>query len=357
MKSKINSLQGFRGILCLHVFLFHVLGLIGMRSCASGYFMEAGGLGVKGFFLISGCLAIINNSENNKSYPSVIEKCKSFLKKYYPLHIAFLIIMAPFTVQMVVDGSLSLGKMLSFLLLNATLLHAQIPVEGCALSFNDVSWYLSTALFLVIMSIMFQGWVARFSKKKCVVSFCLVLAVEVVYSCLVWTLPIKESMKGWLLYTPFWSRISDLILGMIIGRLSLINFSRRNDKADALITLLSVILVIIIMTNTNRIPQSLTYSAMFSIPLSLFLYSILNSNNVAAKAISNIIFTKIGDLSFYIYISHLAVSKYFYKLTSHVGSLNWITQNTILFVGLCFVITIAVSFFLYGVEKQRRDKK
>lgn len=142
-KTKILNLQGIRGVAFILIFISHCnffANKYGVNSTT--YF---GAFGVALFIVLSGFLTVYKNYECSELSPKdQLIKC---MKKCYPLHFLTFLMAVPFCIR---DLTNIKTWMVSFL--NLILVQSWIPKSSVYFSNNAVSWYLSTYLFLMIVS-------------------------------------------------------------------------------------------------------------------------------------------------------------------------------------------------------------
>ncbi len=302
MKARIKSLQGLKAVLIIYVFLFHILGIVDMRTVLHGFFENSGWIGVKGFFLLSGFLLGVLYIDNGSVYQAIKDRIRAFLRKYYKWHLLFFVIMLPFMLLKVKNSEISLWRLVVYAVSNLTLTHGQIPLEGCALAFNDVSWYLSTFLFLFFPSALFMNAVKRTDARKSCVIFTFLVLGELLITLLVYCSGITEWIVEWLLYYPFPIRMIDVFTGILCGKLYKNKHIGIRTRTDNVISALCALAMIGIQLNSSNIPIYFRYSCIYTIPLLCIIVASANQQTVIAKILSVKPLKWIGDISFYIYI-------------------------------------------------------
>ena len=357
MNATIKPIQGLRAILTMHVFLFHFLGIIGMRDIMDGYFTDAGRLGVKGFFVISGFLyGYLANQSTSVKY-LVHNKVCSFLRKYYHWHLLFFLVMLPFIVIEVSNGKLPIWKSAIYAISNILLIHGQLPINGCALAFNDVSWYLSTALFLLLPTILISKKTRNFNEKKCYILLTLLVAFEMLFCVIIHFFRARGWFVEWIMYIPFPIRIVDIAAGVICGRIGLLRKNRRNALIDTALFVISSLTLILIQLSSKKIPIYYRYSCCYTLPMIALVYSILNLKTFGAKLLSVKPIKWIGDISFYIFICHLAVGKYLFKFNDRCEILNFNSSfDCIVFLTVGGFLTILLSMGMSYIDMLRNKK-
>ena len=356
MKAKIKSLQGLRAILIIYVFLFHILGIVDMRMAGHGFFIDSGWIGVKGFFLLSGFLLGIHYVDNGSVYQVTKDRISSFLRKYYKWHLMFFLIMSPFMLLMAKNSEISLWRLVVYAISNLTLTHGQIPLEGCALAFNDVSWYLSTSLFLVLPSILFMNAVKKSDNRRCCAILILLIICEMLFPSLVYCLGVTGWIIEWGLYISFPLRMLDVFTGILCGKLYKNKKIGIGIRVGNIVSLLCALMMIVLQLNSANIQVQFRYSCIYTIPLLCVIVASANQQTVIARILSVRPLKWIGDISFYIYISHLAIGKYVFKLIRHILksdlSMNYVTS--VLYVAAVFSLTLIIAICMRRLDKRRK---
>ncbi len=356
MKARIKSLQGLKAVLIIYVFLFHILGIVDMRTVLHGFFVNSGWMGVKGFFLLSGFLLGVLYIDNGSVYQAIKDRIRAFLRKYYKWHLLFFVIMLSFMLLKVKNSEISFWRFVVYAVSNLTLTHGQIPLEGCALAFNDVSWYLSTYMFLVLPSVLFLNTVKKTDAKKCCVILMFLVLFELFVIFSVYYSSVTGWIVGWWLYYPFPIRMIDVFTGILCGKLYKNKHIGIRTRTDNVISALCALAMIGIQLNSSNIPIYFRYSCIYTIPLLCIIVAAANQQTIIAKILSARPLKWIGDISFYIYISHLAIGKYVFKLAHHVLRFDFDKSyvTSVLYVAFVFSLTLIIATCMNRLDKRRR---
>lgn len=147
MHDKIVNIQGLRFIAFLLIFLIHSVHIAGYERL-----FDYGGRGVEIFFVLSGYLMAYNFSEIKITYnlKSSLKYMLQKVRKFYILHlITFIAILLLWLYRFHKFGIHYEGGIHEFILdgvLNLTLL--QSWYDPAKFSFNGVSWFLSSIIFM-----------------------------------------------------------------------------------------------------------------------------------------------------------------------------------------------------------------
>lgn len=348
-KKYYNSLQGLRFVLFLNVFLFHILGIIGKRTLFGKWFEYSGRLGVSGFLALSGFLFAISTLGRNDL--SVSYSIKRYIKKYYPYHFLLFISFIPFELLSVFEGNQNLGRFLAKAVLQITLTQTMVPISDIYLSFNNVSWYLSTLLLISIFAIPLAGVLKKQNAKTISIVLLLLLVFEYAISLI---LPNSE-FATWLLYISFPIRLIDYVIGMCFGYIFLEKrITIENARKNLIVIAVFSGLVIIPFIN-SYLPQNLTYCAIYNPLMGLLIMCLADGENILSAFLSKPFMIKLGNISFLLYIFHYAVMRYLWIIWKNLSFVtdSWIWNSV--FILLVFIITYAVSKCVLLVKERNQN--
>ena len=202
---KLKCYQGLRGIAFLLIFVSHCTFSINAQGTNStAYF---GAFGVSLFIALSGFLTVYNHYETDDL--SVKKQITKTIKKVYPLHLLTFLIAIPFSIKELIKPSIN--AWIKFFI-NLSLIQSWIPKSSVYFSYNAVSWYLSTYLFLMLVS----PFVVKYL-KKINTSFIvgLLLSILSIQFALV-TLSGDYSWAHWIIYICPITRALDFVLGGVL---------------------------------------------------------------------------------------------------------------------------------------------
>lgn len=217
-RGRIQTLQALRAIAFLMVFASHCAFVEGPSGGA--LLNYAGAAGVSVFLVLTGFLEYVNG--HGRPLPSGVKgavgRVLVKVRRFYPLHVVTLLAALPFLALAVVRGGSALLALVE-LAFNASLLQSWVPDEGVYFSLNSVSWYLSTYLFLALISPYVVAAVRKLhwlgSPRPSVGTLAVLFAVELAWGLAVSALPVSH----WIVYVFPPVRIFELIAGAIAGRL------------------------------------------------------------------------------------------------------------------------------------------
>jgi len=263
---RLEHLQGLRFLLFLAVFMFHTSMFQGMKdTILYQYFFGAGGmLGVCCFFVLSGFVVGIQEPAKQKSIGMVVWKR---IRKIYPYHLFFLLAVLPLFIFMFISD---FGGSLIKLILNALLLQSWIPTPDYYLSYNGVSWFLSTLIFLSVFDIPLYWVFSKISRNIPVNAGCIAVIIFCCTVSFVLAFFVKENSRYWLYIFPP-TRLLDYISGFCAGKLFLYYKDRRkmeqkhlqNDKRKTWAGSMILFIMVIFMICGNLVPFEYSRQAIF----------------------------------------------------------------------------------------------
>lgn len=193
---RIKELTPLRFVLIMMIFFHHSINYAGGGSAAVAFFFV-----LSGFCMMLGYKDVVLREDF--SYSNYL---KRRITRIYPLHwITLFVVLLLFFIG---GDAISLKK----LALNGLLLQSWVPVSNVYFSYNDVSWYLSTGLFSMLLFPMLV-WIGGklVTKQKIIIGIVLLL----VY--FTFAISIPTTMRHALLYINPVARLFDFILGMFVA--------------------------------------------------------------------------------------------------------------------------------------------
>lgn len=247
-KKKIPAFQGLRGLAILAIMASHA----NLVSNAAGKNMlgSLGGFGVECFLLLTGYLMSYWHLESGIAAATMREKIGYALRKlrrYYPLHIAMLIVALPLAAKSLYHGSLAVWVALP---LNILLLQDWVPHSSVYFSYNGVSWYLSLQLALLVMAPGTLRWLGNLRRRSMVLLFVGILLLQWVLALAV-TGRMPAQVSHWLVYVLPLTRWFDFVLGGLLYRFLRDFRLPRVSLPDSCFTLLSFMAFVPIVMSTG----------------------------------------------------------------------------------------------------------
>lgn len=310
----IKSIQGWRFVLFMAIFLFHtsVFGTEITDTLIYQHFLIGGGTaGVCYFFVLSGFLEAIhfNPGEDTKN------KIKRKVFRMYIYHLPFLLLTIPFNLINFANNSVM--KTINFTI-NLLLLQSWFPLKNVYLGFNGVAWFLSTLLFLILLRkrlIM----VAIYFNKKCGANILILLAAFM--CCMSFLLGLfygeleSDICRYWCYIFPL-ARVMDYFAGICVGRYFL-----QNTKTIHLSTIWELICVLCfwgLLVAYPYTPFSLSRTAVY-LPFALATcYVFAKSDGKVSKFLSKDWIARLGDCGFYFMVSHQVIFRYLEWMNRHL---------------------------------------
>ncbi len=300
VKRYINSLQGFRFFLFLLIFFFH-LSAFGLQKNIIYKFIFSGSgiVAVSGFFVLSGFL-----SGYKKEQKAFLPFIKKRITQLYPVHFVFFIfvILLEF---MIGEFKFQLPKML----MNLSLCQSWNSKTSIWLSYNGVAWFLSTLLFVELISLPLKNRCqsAKYTVYK--ILGCIVAAVAVT------GLAIRFiDNTRWFLYAFPPVRIIDYMGGFWLGVYVSDRDEVSNKKSNRLISSIEEILcigaILLLCILYPYLPDAY-YRMALPFPIMLITVYVLSKQKGIVSAIfSSRAATYLGAGGLYYMMSHQVIMRY-----------------------------------------------
>ncbi|MEG0307057.1 MAG: acyltransferase [Clostridium sp.] len=335
----IKSLKGLRALAMIGIFLFH-----------SGLLLKGTFL-VTFFFILSGFMAYYT-LYNRSDMDSNRKKVKWFINKvikFYPIHI----ITFGMSIFIRWDYVLKLKENNELIIrgfLNLTLL--QSFFEKYAMSFNGLSWFLSTTIIIYMVSFMLLKMV-----KKVRVVNCKYFIVVIV---------ILQSISNYISYfgiyslymycNPFY-RVFDFLIGMLTARIVVSNkesniFRNMIDNNSSIIEVGIIIIFIMQYILSFKLPDNMAY---YSIIFSFALYIYYRQGGIVSKYIlSSEILQKLANISFEFYMIHELILIVFRKLFFNL-EMYWVLKCSVIAIP-SFIISLGLAILVHKFITKKISK-
>lgn len=344
-----NQLQFLRFLAFLNVFVLHI------GTWRTGDYPAWNGAvsAVTFFFMLSGTLAGFSayGKEIDVSWKSIGKDMWKRIRKVYPLVFlttVFSAIHSGLPASIVHDIGNS-GDSLIQLARNMLMIQAWFP-EG-ALSFNGVSWYLSTLLFLYLFTVPVQAFLVRGGKKE---------KHDAVFTVLIFVLFLTTVGYSYITYNSvrfldvhFWqyifppARLGQFLIGMLFGYM-LRERKERGKAYNAGVFTLWELLALFFWVYMLKQPVESWYNRLvvWIIP-NLFLLGIfLLGRGYLSKLFRLRPLVYLGDISFECYLLHECVIHFLGKVEPYTA---W---GRHLCSGIALGYTLLIAFYIHG--KSRR---
>ena len=301
---KLDSLQGLRFIGFLLIYLTHAGWILWKPD-----FFNFGERGVEIFFVLSGYLIAYNYRDTNLLYDfkSSVKYMFGKLQKFYFLHILTFLIVLYYMERHGFNYSHGFDAFIRDIILNITLL--QSWYEPARFSFNGVTWFLSSILF-IYFCVPYIIHFFRRNRGGYWVLFLLVFLMKL--SCD--TLRYGMGLNPWPGVFDWYSnptyRLLDFLLGYI-GFLLFNNYSGKLKVSKLEITLFQWGILLFYFV-ACRIFDKLWVPAVFLILVVLLVYAFTLSGGIFNIFFGNKLIVHLGNISFELFIIHQVIIKIMY---------------------------------------------
>lgn len=350
-ENKNSAIQALRGLAFLLIFLHHS-GLINIA-----------GLGVSLFFIMSGFLLArkYSGKENENKLGKPFIFFLKHIKKLYILHLITLVIAIPFSIYalLIVSGQKLDFTFFGSLLANITLTHSLIPIKRYYMSFNGVSWFLSSIAILYLLFPAIVKLLNKITFKKWGIltfAFFVLLLKIAVDCCLNWFCPLDSDFALWITCVFPLSRIPEFLAGILLG----IYFKKFGKHFGNIL----YILFLVIGTGLAVFSSLLCSRVILDIPLNyiestsvwivpalLIFIGFINNDVLKNISTENVILVKLGDISAYAFLIHQLILRYISSLLDIIKF-----NNVIVLVVFGLLLTIVCSITYQIVDNKIRQK-
>lgn len=353
--NKIYTIYALKFLFFVFIFVHHCFENIRIPI------LRQPALGVSGFIITSGFLNGYIYINKNLNIKDSLQMVKKRIKKFYLLHIIMMIVAIGYSG---IFNYTTLEQYLNFfkrLICNILLIQSWINNSDYYFSFNGVTWFLSTYIFLCFMTIPCLILLKKINEKK--KNNLLLILLSIILFAIITTIVhvIKVNEKPFS-FEEFWiyvfppSRMFEYLIGMIYG----IIFYNQKDKAKlgkvsfSIIEIMSISILLLFMSVLKENEIANLYMAntinWWIVPLIIILIVFSNQKGIISKILSNKIFVKLGELSMYLFLIHQPLIKYIQKYNA-----GPISHSRLLGLYM-FVATIVIAFSIKYIEDKRNIK-
>lgn len=212
----IKELTPLRFALCMMILFHHVFN-----------YAAGGSAAVSTFFILSGfCLTLGYKEQLLQETFDTMSYYQKRLVKIFPIHWITLCVWLILAFLFRDDFTIHTRSLVT----NVFLLQSWIPSPQYYFSYNDISWYLSTALFAYVCFPMLAQQIEQLTRKNRAIALgCMLFA----YAVLVYALP-DENYHAILYINPCF-RLVDFIIGIFTANLYLSNDWNRGKHFNLLV--------------------------------------------------------------------------------------------------------------------------
>lgn len=271
------------------------------------------------------------------------------IRKYYPLYIVTMIAFFPLSIIRIKSGELGVFTFIVQIVSSIFMVRSWIPIRAIASSLNEVAWFLCLYFFLLIVTPLFGKIVRRMKLRwKGIIAFILILyVIEILNTCLVHNF----NNAYWLVYMNPVIRSLDYLIGMCLGRLSIM-YIHVQERIAKIILFISIFISIFICANMQRIPSPFGLTIPWTL-LSGGLVMAVASGNLCKFIFENKYLVVIGNNCLEIFLIHYPIICYLKKID--VVNRMFRLEKVLLYAFASFVCIILWKKI--NVEKVKSQKK
>ncbi len=346
---QINTLQSIRFFAFMMIFLLHT------QTYHFTKFIYSAPCAVSFFIMLSGFLYGYKycNYQKNINLKEIINFALKKIKGFYPLHLIMLIILIPLSGIFTLVNINDINEIMIFVkkfVINVLLLQSYTTTDY--FYFNGVSWYLSSTVFLIVITLPLIKIISKIgnsSKGIIKLSICMLFILIIDFIYILYIKNNSYSLEYWLYVFPP-SRITEYVFGIITGFIIGKKGESLSKKFNTLIfTLLElfITLSLIFIIKNVYIDEWLWRTIIWIIP-NTFLIAIFSfEKGILSKLISNKLFIYLGSITFELFLIHGVIISYFLRIIG--DNLTNIAKFSVLFY--IFTLTIIFSVFAHSIRK------
>lgn len=349
--NRIISLQGLRAILFGLIFIYH-LSMIGHISETVIYKRVGRGGGTEAvaiFFVLSGFVEAIHPKCIKYDFINIIKLCVQRVKRFYKLHIFFLILTIPTMVIMIAKFPV---KYFIRFIINLFLFQSWFPNEEIWLSYNGVTWFLSTLVFLFLFIIPLHKLSSRIEKNFYARYIYILIAFLLICFDFIVAIVVGKMCQNikYLLYAFPPIRLIDYCTGFVTGKIFMIKKEEYKEKNIDLVTstMLEALAIGIItgyLIMYPLVPVELSRAVIYLPGAAFVIYILAFERGKISNFFSLPILVSIGNNSLYYMISHQVVLRYCSLGKKFFDRFNWRINEWIW--GIIALIIMFISKPLY----------
>lgn len=276
--------------------------------------------------------------------------------KLYPLHLVTLAIAIPLTVYQLRYAEIGFGQYFLEAIANMLLIQSWVPFHDFFFSYNGVSWYLSTILFMYMCFPLLLKRIRLIKKKSDFwLLLCITWGVELYLGILLIGVNVGKIGDEYFTYILPLYRCLDFFAGCILGAIYTIYILEEGKlriseipkvKGISLIECCIVIIELFFIMYIKKIPLRLGEALLM--PFSVgFIYVFAINQGILSKLLTNKFLYYIGEISPYGFLIHQLVIRFI----SCFG--EWTDDMLIFNVVISFVITILLSKSWIAIELRK----
>lgn len=342
-----EGIQALRGVAIILIVLSHYNAVLGVFPWASSF----GAIGVDIFVVISGFLSYaLSQKFERVSVRKRIKITQSKIKKFYGMHIAveiFMLIL--FCVNQCIYGVNWLEIMATAVgIVAATfLLQSYVPIRKVYYALNGVAWYLSDSVWFYFIAPIVNYWIFNLNNRSKWELFKRIALLYVTQGILIaiTSFLVRGNYKvlhALFYVSPFFRGI-EFVIGSLVGALYKIikensNSKGLNAKKWTLYEVMSLISLMVICGGINNVKAEFGFIIAIPIACALVLTFALSIGKVS-KLVNNLLFIKIGDISFEIFITHFTVLSYLEFINRNFAHFG---MQTLLAIALILIFGVAL---------------
>lgn len=338
---KIYPLFSLRFILFILIFVYHCSIVINVQLKRQTAFA------VSTFIILSGFLSGLLYINRDFNIRKTLEFTKKRIKRLYPLHILMLLFSSVCLLLFNPISMRQIGQFNKMFSCNLLLIHSWINNPDYYFSFNGVSWFLGTYLFLSLVTIPILLLLKKINNSKrgnlylIIIALLLFITTILIVNCISINKLNDKFCEFWIYIFPP-SRLFEYIIGIILGIIC--NNNKNKIKPNkSICTSLEISIILLLFVLIYGVPvipivnRFINYRFnMWIIPSVVMILVFSYQSGLISKLLSMRPLVFLGEISMYMFLIHQPLIELLYLLLGNIIDYKYLA----IFV---LIITIMLS--------------
>lgn len=262
------------------------------------------------FFVLSGFVEALHSRKESLELKNALQICVKKVNRFYRIHIFFLVVTVPTMIYMVFTEPV---RSFAKFVINALLLQSWFPDEQIWLSYNGVTWFLSTLVFLFLFIIPLHHICSCIEQRTFPIKIyaAILMADWLIAFAIAFLLGDRCDNIKYYLYAFPPVRLLDYVSGFIVGRVFTL---RKDDKSKAVnATCWEVAaggVIVLYLLLFPYIPASFARAAIYQPGAAFVIYVFAVGAGKISNFLSGPLLVRLGGNSLYYMMSHQVIIRY-----------------------------------------------
>lgn len=363
-KPALPALTGLRFIAAAQVVGYHVRAMIApIRDDPAFAFLGSGYSGVSLFFVLSGFVLAYNYLEpDGPGVTSLRDFFAARFARIYPVYLLGVALGFPIFIrdlQRAGGESPLVGEVVPITTSVVALVQAWIPQYACRL--NCPGWSLSAEAFFYLLFPAVGLWLCRQSRAVLVLTatsaWLAACGAAALYIALdpdalgVATAASETALLNMVKYNPL-IRFTEFVMGIAAG-IWFLRSPRALARIAAPLSIVSLLAIITLLALHQRLPYLLLHNGLLAPLFMVFIMALATGGGPIARVLGSPHLHVLGEASFALYLLHIAVLVYVFKLFEAIG-MSMDESPALVIAYLLIVQALSIVVLTHVEEPARR---